>query len=128
MSICKKVLLGSLPFGVPEIKIEWQGTPIPRPVTYTRQSKVTAYAELCGPEDVLNSFWEQLRSCAIGAATAAGLSTIIAGPQIALPAFQASFVACVDDKAKSVQVGLSTEQEVGGWVRVSDEWIVTSRN
>jgi hypothetical protein len=44
--VCKKQELGKLPFGVPETKIEWEGHPIPHPVTYTRQSQVVVYCRI----------------------------------------------------------------------------------
>lgn len=121
-SVCKKQELGSLPFGVPEFKVEWEGHPIPHPVTYTRQSKVTAYAEFCGPDNIINNSWNDIRTCAISAAGVAAVAAIIANPPAALPAFKAAFIAClvgkIGDEAKHLNVALSTQQESGDWHKV----------
>jgi hypothetical protein len=121
-AVCRKQELGSLPFGVPEFKVKWEGHPIPHPVTYTRQSKVTASAELCGPDNIVNDSWDAVRTCAVSAAGVAAVAAIIADPPAALPAFKAAFIAClagkVGDEANQVDVALSTEQESGEWHKV----------
>jgi hypothetical protein len=121
-SVCKKAELGSLPFGVPEFKVEWEGHPIPHPVAWTRESKVTAYAEFCGLDNVINDSWNDIRMCAISAAGVAAVAAIIGDPPAALPAFKAAFLACVvvkiGDTAKQLGVGLSTQQSSGDWHKV----------
>ena len=118
-NVCKKLELGSLPFGVPEFKVEWKGL---RPVMDTRQSKVTAFAEFCGPANVLNNSWKDIRTCAVSAAAVAALAAIIANPPAALPAFKAAFITCLTGKigatAKQLKIALSTKQSSGAWHKV----------
>ncbi|MCX5946880.1 MAG: hypothetical protein NTY67_01375 [Cyanobacteria bacterium] len=108
----------SSPFGVPEFKAEWERSPIPHPVAYTRQTKIVAYAEFCGPEEIINVSWGDIRDYAIRAGGVAAVAAIIANPPAALPAFKAAFAACVGEKAFQIQVALSTEQKSGDWHEV----------
>ena len=121
-NVCRKVKLGQLPFGVPEFKVEFEGHPIPHPVTYTRQSRLSVYAEFCGPDNIINGVWNDIETCALVAAGAAALSSLAESPVGALPTFKAAFLACliakVGDQAKQISVALSTSQESGDWHKV----------
>ncbi len=120
-TVCKKVKIGSKR-GVPEFKVEWEGRPIPRPVTYTRRSEITAYAEVCGPRETVESAWTEIKDCAAVGAGAAGLAAIFTSGSAALPAFKAAFMACLRGKIASratrVRVGLSVKQQSGRWSKV----------
>jgi hypothetical protein len=117
--VCKKLELGSLPFGVPEFKTVWHGLDSH---IETRQSKVTAYAEFCGPDNIVNGSWDAIRTCAVSAAGVAAVAAIISDAAAALPAFKAAFIAClapkIGDAANQLSVSLSTEQSSGDWHRV----------
>lgn len=114
--------IASVPGGVPEFKVEWKGHPIPKPVTYTRQSDVALFAEISGPDNVMNDGVNAIRECAVAALGTAAVAAIIADPAAAVPAFKAAFIACmagkIGDEAKQLDVGLSTQQESGDWHEV----------
>jgi len=82
---------------------------------YFRTSSMVAYAEFCAPDDLLNSAWNDIVSCAMAAGAAAGIAAIVAGPAAALAAFEVAFKPCVIAKlggrANEVQVSLSTSQQ-----------------
>jgi hypothetical protein len=122
MSTCTRVELGRHG-SVPELKVVWEGRPIPRPITYTRTSSLVAYAELCGPDVTMNEAWHQIVSCALAGAAAAGIAAIVASPPTALGAFKTAFEAClvgkIAERAKEIRVALSTHQEPNGpWRRL----------
>ena len=116
--VCKRHELCSSPVGVPEVKVEWEGRPIKHPVTYTRTSNATVYAEFCGPEEIINDSWGDIRECAIGAAVTAGIAAYVATPDVALPAFKAAFAKCLGEKAEKIQIKLGAEQTAGPWHKV----------
>lgn len=120
--VCRQTKLGQLPFGVPEFKVEWEGHPIPHPVTYTRQSRLSIYAEFCGPDNIINGVWNDIETCALAAAGAAALSSIAESPVGALPTFKAAFMGCiiakVGNQANEISVALSSKQESGDWHKV----------
>jgi RNA polymerase sigma factor (sigma-70 family) len=104
---------------IPEWKVEWHCDGSPRPILYIRKSAIVAYAEICGPGDVVNSHWPQIVNAVIAAGVAAGIATIIATPTAALPIFQAEFHKQLQGKGSSgvgeeVQVALSAKQEANG--------------
>ena len=117
--VIRKVELGTLPFGVPEFKVEWEGI---KPITYTRTSQVTAYAEFKGPDNIVNDSWNDIRSCALSSLGVATVAGIVGDPAAALPAFKAAFVACITAKigakANEIHVALTTEQTSGDWTKV----------
>jgi hypothetical protein len=118
---CRRTELGRVD-GVPEFKVEWEGSPIPYPVLYTRKSRIVAYAEICAPQDLLGALWGDMAKCAAVAGGAGLLAAIIASPAAALPAFKEAFMACIaarlGDRADEIGVALSTRQEHGEWSRV----------
>ncbi len=122
MHVCRKIEIGSIPVELPEFRVEWEGRPIPTPKTYMRRSKMTALAEFCAPDNVLNESWDDIRTCAISAGGVAGVAAIISGPPGALPSFKAAFIACVTakigERSKELEVALSAEQQHGDWHRV----------
>lgn len=113
-STCRQIELGRSG-SIPEVMVKWEGSPIPLPVTYYRTSSMVAYAEVCGPDDIITNSWNDIVGCALAAAGVATVAAIIAGPEAALPAFQASFVPCLTGKlqarAREIQVALSTQQK-----------------
>src|SRR5260370_39269544 len=100
---------------VPEVMVKWEGHPVPAPIVYHRTSSMVAYADINGPDDLLNDAWRDIVGCALSAAGAATLAAIIAGPVGALPAFKAVFSPCLvtkmEARAGEVQVALSTQQK-----------------
>ena len=110
-NVCRQIELGRSG-SVPEVMIKWEGIV---PVEYHRTTSMVAYAELCGPEDVINGFWHDIVNCAIAAAAAAGLTIIIAGPSAAVPAFEDTFSPCIAAKinqnSSEIHVSLSTQQQ-----------------
>jgi hypothetical protein len=118
----RKEKIASVPVGVPEFKVKWEGHPIPHPVTYTRMSDVALFAEISGPDNIMNDGVNAVRECAVAALGTAAVAAIIADPAAAVPAFKAAFIACMAGKiggeANQLDVGLSTEQEPGVWHKV----------
>jgi len=112
--VCRRVELGRSG-SIPETMVKWEGSPIPIPYMYFRTSSMVAYAEFCAPDDLLNSAWNDIVSCAMAAGAAAGIAAIVAGPAAALAAFEVAFKPCVIAKlggrANEVQVSLSTSQQ-----------------
>lgn len=111
---CRRVELGKHG-SVPETMVKWEGSPIPTPYAYFRTTSMVAYAELCTPNNLGDTAWTEIVNCARNAGIAAGIATIVAGPQAALPAFKSTFKGCVLGKlgeaAEQVQVSLSTLQQ-----------------
>jgi hypothetical protein len=101
---------------IPEVMIKWEGFPTPAPISYFRTSSMVTYAEVCGPDDLLNNSWHDIVNCALTAATAT-LATIPTtdGSPDALATFQAAFTPCATAKmgarAGEIQVALSTQQK-----------------
>lgn len=104
----------------PEWKIEWNCETAPKPVLFIRKCAVVAYAEICGPSDLIAAHWPRIVSAALGAGVAAGIATIIATPTAALPVFQTEFRRQLGGRGaeeERVQVALSARQEANGpWV------------
>jgi hypothetical protein len=120
-SICKQHKIGSTN-GPRQTKVEWRNEPpfgIPSPTLYCRDSVYAAYAELCGPDDIIDTMWSDVQTCAGVAASAATLAAIFASPAAALPAFETAFKAClaakVAGRVDEIQVHLSTADETGDW-------------
>ncbi|WP_428390290.1 hypothetical protein [Lichenicoccus sp.] len=111
---CRQIELGRSD-SIPEYMVKWEGSPIPHAVTYQRSSSMVAFAEICAPADLLNESWHDIITCSIAAAAAAGVALIIAGPEAATPAVNASFMPCLGAKlkgrAQEVQIALSTQQK-----------------
>jgi hypothetical protein len=80
---------------------------------------MVAYAEICGPEEIINHQWPQITNAAVSAGIAAGIATIIVTPTAALPIFRAEFTKQLCGKARkdmteAIQVALSAQQEPNG--------------
>jgi hypothetical protein len=123
--ICTKVKIASLK-GVPEFKSDMCMTKVgfiktKLPCVLTRTSNKVIYASLCYPKVHEKELADAARDCAIGAAGAATVTSFIATPAAALPAFKAAFMACLKVKAgtlaSKVKVGLHSESEHGSWKR-----------
>jgi hypothetical protein len=120
-SVCKRHRLGSTN-GPRESKVEWTndgpfGTP--SPTLRCRDSLYVAYAELCGPDDILDALWGDVQNCAGVAAGAATLATIFASPGAATAAFETAFKGClatkIADRVNEIQVHLGVSNETGDW-------------
>jgi len=120
-SICKKERLGSMN-GPREQKLEWTndgpfGTP--SPTLRCRDSLYVAYAELCGPDDIINTLWGDVQQCVQTGLAAAGLATIFSSPAGATTAFETAFKGClaakVAGRVDEIQVHLSVANETGDW-------------
>jgi hypothetical protein len=108
--------------GPRESKVEWTndgflGTP--SPTFRCRDSLYVAYAELCGPDDILDAMWDDVKNCAGVGVTAATLAAIFASPGSATAAFEAAFKTClatkVDARTNEIQVHLGVANETGDW-------------
>jgi hypothetical protein len=128
---CHRVHLGSVE-GEVEVKTEMErqcvGPPWARicsdvPVLYSRVKKISAYAEVCGPKELLESVKKDIEACATMAAGAVTIAVILAGPEAALPAFKETFLPCIEAKLQSraaeLSVDLKVESESGEWRRRS---------
>jgi RNA polymerase sigma factor (sigma-70 family) len=116
--VFKKLELGRRTVA-PEWKVEWQCSTSPTPILSLRKLAIVAYAEICGPEDIVNNHWPRIAHAAVTAGVAAGIATIIATPTAALPIFRAEFKKHLQCKAGSdfgdeVHVALSASQEPNG--------------
>jgi RNA polymerase sigma factor (sigma-70 family) len=110
---------------VPEWKVEWDCATSPTPILYQRKLSIVAYAEICGPEDGINTHWPRILQAAVTAGIAAGIATIIATPTAALPVFRAEFKKHLQSKVGNgigddICVALSASQEADGPWRVCD--------
>lgn len=118
-SACSKHTLGriSLP-RQSKTDIDWGCIP-PCVTLRCRDAWTTAYATICGPEDIINGLINDVINCVGAGVAAAGISAIFAGPAAALPAFEAAFKACltakIGDRVNELSVSLSTEEETGDW-------------
>jgi hypothetical protein len=107
----------------PEWKVKWSCEAKPVPALYIRKTAIVAYAEICGPSDLLTTHWPRIVSAAIGAGIAAGIATIIATPTAALPIFQMEFRKLLQNKGAiaaedKLQVALLARQQAHGpWCR-----------
>lgn len=99
-------------------EVDWGRFP-PGVTLRCRDAWITAYATICGPEDIINGLLNDVISCIGVGVAAAGLSAIFAGPAAALPAFEAAFKGClatkIDSRVNEITVSLSTEEETGDW-------------
>jgi RNA polymerase sigma factor (sigma-70 family) len=103
----------------PEWKVEWKYEHGPEPTLYIRKLSMVAYAEICGPEEVINAHWPQIANAAMAAGVAAGVATIMATPTLALSVFRSEFCKHLCAKthkevSESLRVALSTQQEPNG--------------
>jgi len=107
----------------PEWKVKWSCEAKPVPALYIRKTAIVAYAEICGPSDLLTAHWPRIVNAAIGAGVAAGIATIIATPSAALPIFQIEFRKLLQTKGAiaaedNLQVALLAKQQAHGpWCR-----------
>jgi hypothetical protein len=112
--VCNEVEIGSSG-NIPETMVKWEGSPIPVPYMYFRNSSMHVTAHFCGPDDLMNELWNDIVNCAVAAGAAAGLAAIVASPAAAMPAFQASFEAgisaSIGEKAGELQLSLGVEQK-----------------
>ncbi len=117
-NICKRYKLGTTN-GPRQTKVEWRNTPLPSPTLYCRDSVYAAYAELCGPDDILDALWGDVQNCAGVGVAAAGLAAIFASPAAATAAFEAAFKGCLAAKiaarVNEIQVHLGVDDETGDW-------------
>ena len=116
---CSKHHLGTI--GLPrqsKTEIDWDCFP-PCITLRCRDAWLSAYATICGPDDIVNTLLNDVIKCVGVGVTAAGLSAIFAGPAAALPAFEAAFKGClatvIGDRVKEISVSLSTEEGTGDW-------------
>src|ERR1035437_3229143 len=108
--VCNELEIGSSG-NIPETMVQWEGSPIPVPYMYFRNSSMHVTAHFCGPDDLMNQVWNDIVNCAV----AAGLAAIVSSPAGAMPAFQASFQACIyasiGERAGELQLSLGVEQK-----------------
>jgi RNA polymerase sigma factor (sigma-70 family) len=110
----------------PEWKVEWLGDCLPTPTLYIRKMAIVAYAEICGPSDLVSAHWPQIANAALAAGGAAGIATIIATPTAAIPVFRAEFHRHLRDVIGGppdarLQIALSTKQDSNGlWSACKD--------
>ena len=119
--VCKQQSIGSTN-GPRQTKLEWTndgpfGTP--SPTMRCRDSYYTAYAELCGPDDIINELWGDVQQCITTAVGTGILTSIFGSPAAATPAFEAAFKLCltakVGNRVDEIQVHLSVADETGDW-------------
>lgn len=120
-SVCKRHKIGSMN-GPRETKVEWRNDGpfgLPSPTLYCRDSLYAAYAELCGPEDILNDLWGDVQNCAAVGAAAATLAAIFASPGAATATFEVAFKECLKNKIEGrineIQVHLGVSNETDDW-------------
>lgn len=116
---CSKHSLGRIPLPrQSKTDVDWGCIP-PCVTLRCRDAWITAYATICGPEDIINGLLNDVIACIGVGVAAAGLSAIFAGPAAAAPAFEAAFKGClstkIDERVKEISVSLSTEEETGDW-------------
>jgi RNA polymerase sigma factor (sigma-70 family) len=116
--VLKRLELGRQGTG-PEWKVEWSGATLPEPILHVRKLSMVAYAEICGPEEIINAYWPQITNAAIAAGVAAGIATIIVTPTAALSVFRSEFSKQLGGKMRkevteSIRVALSAQQEPNG--------------
>lgn len=114
-SICKRHPVGSMN-GPKQTKVTWHGI---SPTLHCRDSHYVAYAEFCGPDNILDTLWSDVQNCAVTAAGIATLTAIFTSPGTATVAFEAAFKACLTTKTTNrvddIQVHLGVSDETGDW-------------
>ena len=80
--VCNDVEIGSSG-NIPETMVKREGSPIPVPYMYFRNSSMNVTAHFCGPDDIMNELWNNIVNCAVAAGVAAGLAAIVASPMTA---------------------------------------------
>ena len=119
--VCKEHSLGWTK-GIRQSKVVWRnngpfGTP--SPTVYCRDTIYTAYAELCGPDDIIDTLQEYVNDCIKVGLAAATLTTIFASPGAATPAFEAAFKGClsakIGDRINEIGVHLTVKDTTGDW-------------
>jgi hypothetical protein len=94
-------------------KVEWRNDGIfgtPSPTVVTAEQRVHAYAVVETP--TVAGIQNDIQQCAVQGAAAAGLAAILASPAGAMPAFQAQFDSCIQERAQSY-LSLSLEVSEG---------------
>jgi hypothetical protein len=124
---CQRIKIASI-HGWPETKIVMKNkcwkvfgkricTKIPRP--YRRSSQLTIFAEVCVPSTFEDGTKKVVTKCAIVAAAASVAVAIASGGTGALPAFKASFIAClksqIGPETDLIDYRIATEKETGDW-------------
>jgi hypothetical protein len=82
--------------------VEWRNDGIfgtPSPTYIQTPQRVYAYAVVETP--TVAGIQNDVQQCAVQGAAAAGLAAIIASPAGAMPAFQAQFESCLQERAQS---------------------------
>lgn len=116
---CSKHHLGTI--NLPrqsKVEVDWDCFP-PCLTLRCRDAWISAYATICGPEDIVGGLVNDVIECVTAGAVAATLSLIIGNPAAALPAFEVAFKGClatkIGERVKEISVSLSTEQGTGDW-------------
>lgn len=117
---CSKNSLGTIPLPKQtKTEVDWGCRPFPCTTTRCRDAWTTAYATICGPEDIVSGLVNDVTECVKVGVVAAGLSAIFAGPGAATPAFEAAFKGClfnkIGDRVSELSVSLSAEEETADW-------------
>ena len=119
--VCKEHSLGWTK-GIRQTKVEWRNDGpfgIPIPTLYCRDTIYTAYAELCGPDDIIDTLQEDVKNCINVALGAAALTSIFASPGAATPAFEAAFKGCltakIGERVNEIGVHLTVKDTTGDW-------------
>ncbi len=111
---CRQIELGRNG-SVPESMVKWEGSPIPAPYIYYRTSSTAAFAEICAPEDILESIWDDVVACSKKVVESIGVLAIIEDPEANLGVFESAFKSCLVAKigghAERIQVSLSVRQQ-----------------
>lgn len=111
---CRQIELGRNG-SVPESMVKWEGSPIPAPYIYYRTSSTAAFAEICAPEDILSSIWDEVIACSQKAVESIGILAIIKDSEATLGVFESAFKSCLVAKigghAERIQVSLSVRQQ-----------------
>ncbi|MBI4911923.1 MAG: hypothetical protein HY823_04225 [Acidobacteria bacterium] len=105
-----------------ETRIEWEGPGRLNPVVYTRPTLYAVQAEISGPEEFLDSAWNDIAACVRVAGAIAGLPGLRTTPSSTLEAFEQVFYTCLASRwpqdARKVKVGLSSRlQSSVAWQR-----------
>ena len=82
-------------------KVEWRNDGLfgtPSPTTVTAEQRVYAYAVVETPS--VEGIQNDVQQCAVQGTAAAGLTAILASPAGAMPAFQAQFESCLQQRAQ----------------------------
>lgn len=116
---CSKHHLGV--YGLPrqsKLEVDWGCSP-PCVTARCRDAWLSAYATICGPEDIINQLMNDVIKCVQVGLAAATLSAIFAGPAAAGAAFEVAFKGClaavVDQRVNEISIALSVEEESADW-------------